>query len=118
MLQPFADARGAYTNRDWIPQGLASDTWSFRTRFFEAVNNAVTSGGRIYFNLDHVNIGRALKVDPNIEDSMDHTRIMTSWELQQILRTPHLYAYTEWWIGNQRLSSRDVSELGLDLIWY
>jgi hypothetical protein len=109
LLQPFADARGAFTNRDWIKQGLA-DEGPFAERFAQATQRAVGSGGRIHFNLDQFSITRGLAADA----TGDPFEVgVTNWELHQVLGSSELHAATDWWIGGEQLSAQDVLDFGL-----
>jgi RHS repeat-associated protein len=124
LLQPFADARGAFTNAQWAREGLVDLVYddagvvrgpSFDIRFAQATSRSINSGGRILFNLDYVSIGRALRADTSAGPYGPGG--FTNWELQQVLRDPQLYNATDWFIGGGKLTPEDV--LGFELgPWY
>jgi hypothetical protein len=110
LLGPFAQARGAYMNADWMKQGLA-DIGPFQQRFAQAAERSIASGGRVHFNLDYVSIDRALDADTS--EGPYGPGGFTNWELQQVLNSSRIYPSTDWWIGNDQLSPQDIIDFGL-----
>ena len=109
LLKPWADKIGAVTNENWIAAGLA-DEGPFVQRFYQALHRSVSNGGRIKFNLDDLNLNRALGTN-RFSDPFDVG--VTNWELQQILHDRPFYNATDFYIGGQKLSPQDVIDFGL-----
>jgi len=110
LLVPFAKARGAFSNENWIDEGLA-DEGPFQDRFAQATTRSIASGGRIHFNLDYLSINKALAAD--VSGGPYDIGGFTNWELHQVLNSPELYPFTDWWIGDQQLSLQDVLDFDL-----
>lgn len=108
-LQPWADQIGAKTNRDWISDGLAQEG-PFVRRFYQALYKATSNGGRIKFNLDDLDLSRALNTK-RFSDPFENG--VTNWELQQVLGNKQFYNSTDFFIGGQKLSAQDVADFGL-----
>ena len=109
LLQPFADDLGAVGNRDWIARGLADEA-PFVRRFYQASYRSTANGGRIKFNLDDLDLDRALST-PRCSDPFDVG--VTNWELQQVLNNRQFYDATDFFIGGQKLNAEDVIGFGL-----
>ena len=109
LLQPFADDLGAIGNKDWIAKGLSGEK-PFVQRFYQALYRSTSGGGRIKFNLDDLDINRALKTD-RFSDPFDVG--VTNWELQQILSNRQFYDATDFFLGGQKLDLQDVIDFGL-----
>ena len=109
LLQPFADDLGAIGNRDWVTRGLA-DEGPFVMRFYQAAYRSTSKGGRIKFNVDDLDLNRALNI-PRFSDPFDVG--VTNWELQQILHNRQFYDATDFFIGTQKLRPKDVIDFGL-----
>jgi RHS repeat-associated protein len=111
LLQPFADDVGAVGNHDWVARGLADES-PFVQRFYQAGYRSTSNGGRIKFNLDDLNLNRALDT-PRFSDPFDVG--VTNWELQQILNNRQFYDATDFFIGSEKLGAQDVIDFGLGL---
>jgi len=109
LLQPFADDVGAVGNHDWVARGLADES-PFVQRFYQAGYRSTSNGGRIKFNLDDLNLNRALDT-PRFSDPFDVG--VTNWELQQILNNRQFYDATDFFIGSEKLGAQDVIDFGL-----
>jgi len=111
LLQPWADEIGALTNRDWTPNGL-SESAPFVQRFYQALYRTSSRGGRVKFNLDELDLDRALSTRRFSDPFADGVGV-TNWELQQVLHNRQFYDATDFFIGGQKLSADDVIEFGL-----
>ncbi|QDT64703.1 polymorphic toxin-type HINT domain-containing protein [Calycomorphotria hydatis] len=61
LLEPWAHSVGALTQKGWAGAGLADANVPFVRRFYQAAYRSSSRGGRIKFNLDDLDLGRALK---------------------------------------------------------
>ena len=109
LLQPWADDLGAVTNRDWVAKGLSGEA-PFVQRFYQALYRTSSKGGRVKFNLDDLDLNRALSTK-RFSDPFDVG--VTNWELQQVLHNRQFFNATDFFIGGQKLSADDVIEFGL-----
>jgi RHS repeat-associated protein len=100
---------GGVANRDWIGAGLANEG-PFVQRFYQAMYRSTSNGGRIRFNLDGLDIDRALSTN-RFSDPFDVGA--TNWELQQILANPRFRGATDFYLDGQVLSADRVASLGL-----
>lgn len=75
---------GGIGNAGWVGAGLAGEG-PFVSRFYQALYRSTSNGGRIRFNLDGLDLDRALAVN-RFSDPFDVG--VTNWELQQVLANP------------------------------
>jgi RHS repeat-associated protein len=115
ILENFAKNVGGHRYRDWAKVGL-TDEINFVNKFYQATYRTIQDGGRIKFNLDFLNLDDALS-KPRFFDPYNFNGRggrFTDWELQQVIHNKLLYENTDFYIGLERLSSRDLVEFGID----
>lgn len=103
--------------QSWKAHGLTrhdpkKDFWK---AFPQAVKNAVTSGGRIRFDLTGLSVYRLLREGSDAE-RVPYGKV-TAWELQHLRRDPKLLAATDFYtlslLGFTKLSPRMVAAFGI-----
>jgi len=110
-LGPFAAKFGASTSDDWARLGLhKAQAGRFDIAFQQTLDNVTKSGGRISFNLDSLNIKKALGGNPLIR--IDR---YTEWELQQIVRNSGWLRATDFYLAGQKQTLNQLREMGIKL---
>ncbi len=108
-LDEFAKATGAFRDNAWKDQGLHNAApGRFDLAFKQTLDKVAGGGGRIKFNLDSLDIPKALAGDP-----ADRVGRYTEWELQQIVRNQKWYDSTDFYLNGRMLTPAEVKQLGL-----
>ena len=110
-LEQFAVQVGAADHTRWKILGLYDDGVNGWGRaFMQAMNRTRAAGGRAHFDLAVVNLGTAKAGNPaSWQDSF------TAFELRSILRRPDWFKMTDFYINGQKLTSKQMQELGIVL---
>lgn len=96
----------------WKELGLYdADLPGFPAAFKQTLTRTLARGGRIHFNLDDLDVGRALAGNP--DEWMER---WTAWELQQIVRNPSWFKSTTFYQGGRALNTHEVESLGISLV--
>lgn len=110
-LAPFAESVGGITSKDFSSALLTvAPEGRFDLTFAEALDNSIANGGRIKFNLDSLDIPKALGGNPNVR-----LERYTEWELQQIVSKPRWYGKTDFYLNGTQLTSEELAKLGIVL---
>jgi hypothetical protein len=72
------------------------------------MNKTIEGGGKVHFELEGVNIERAIKGNP-----AEFAGRYTEWELQTITRRPDFFKATKFYKNGRPLSSEEVQRLGI-----
>jgi len=111
-LRPFGDRFGAVIDEDWARLGLHNAPQGRFDIAFEQTLDAITArGGRIKFNLDSLDVAKALAGDPT-----DRIARYTEWELQQIIRKKSWFDATDFYLDGKLLTPEELQNLGIALV--
>jgi hypothetical protein len=117
----FAEEIGAHSWFTWHEAGLISapiDSLRFADQFYEAASSARS----IRFNLEGVDISASLSMEtalatsrtPLLQPAIEGNKLVTEWELRQVLGNESLFEKTTFhWGGNVTFTTQDAVELGL-----
>ena len=108
-LRPFGDRLGAVIDEDWARLGLHdAPPGRFDLAFRQTLDNAVGGGGRIKFNLDSLDVQKALAGNP-----VERVGRYTEWELQQIVGNRKWFEATDFFLNRRRLTVEELLQLGI-----
>lgn len=108
-LSDFARMTGAHRDNAWKGLGLhEAPLGRFDIAFEQSLNKVVAGGGKIKFNLDSLDVRKALCGDP-----AERVGRYTEWELQQIVRNRQWLDSAEFYLNGQKLTAGEVGQLGL-----
>ena len=106
-LSEFASSRGSSMMDNWLDDGLISPGHlSFDTAFKEATGNVIRSGGKIHFNLDGFDVGKAM--NNRGKGLYDDGVGFTDWEFGQILDDPKLLNNTIFYNKSGKVDVKNV----------
>jgi hypothetical protein len=114
-LNDFARMTGAHRDNAWRELGLhdvPAQSGRFDLAFEQSLTKVVKDGGKIKFNLDSLDVPKALAGDPKLRYTAEGSR-MTEWELQQIVRSRQWLDSTEFYLNGKKLTADEVKQLGL-----
>ena len=83
----------------------------FDIAFQQTLDNVVARGGRIKFNLESLDVSKALAGDPNFRVGR-----FTEWQLQQIVRNKSWFSATDFYLGGKPLDAAGKAAKGLKLV--
>lgn len=110
-LEIFIENVRSWIYKNWDIVGLYNTTknYGWGRVFYDSLFSCIANGGKINFNLDGLDIAKALN-DP---DYMTWVGRYTAWELQQIVRNPVFLDNTVFYLGGRILSKEEVLALGI-----
>jgi hypothetical protein len=111
-LAVFARERNASYMAQWRDMELFDeDVEGWGQAFEQVVTRTLARGGRIHFNLTGMNIGEALRGDPDVWVGR-----YTAWELQQIVRNRDWIASTVFYCDGVVLTAKEAAALGIESV--
>lgn len=104
---------GFHRNCNWAqPFGVQGQTFS--NQFFEVLNQISRSGGKIFFDLDRVNIDLAKKGVGTFLEAAEN-KLVTEWELHQILNSKDFLKNTIFHENGIELTAEQLAKKGIKL---
>lgn len=101
---------GAPYYSEWVNLGIYNPTqfegWGSAFKFI--TDKVVASKGIIHFELNGVNIPKALAGDANTWVGR-----YTEWELQQVTGSAKLFKHTNFYINGVKQSAKELTKLGI-----
>ncbi len=113
-MDEFSELTGAPRDKGWVGAGIVPemDYKIFDNKFMTAVIEVYASGGRIFFNLDGIDLRRVLKAKGRSHWDFDDVSV-TDWELNQIIDNQNLLDATDFYRNGKKIQTQDLlDELG------
>jgi hypothetical protein len=108
-LTGFAKKVGGEFFKNWRKLGLFDDgVQGWGQAFKQALSR---TSGNIHFNLDGLDIPKALAGNPNVWVGR-----YTAWELQQIVNNPSWFSRTVFYLDGKELTLAELTELGIQVV--
>jgi hypothetical protein len=102
------------TPEDWKLAGLCDKgVKSFDIALQQTLDNVVSRGGRVKFNLDSLDVAKALAGDAT---AMGRFGRYTEWELQQIVRNKRWLGATDFFLDSKKLTESEILPLGIKFV--